>query len=151
DRAAARGTGHPQDRRRGRGVRLAGAPARDGRDPPANPVADRVAPDGAGAATARHRGGAAPSGGARGAVALVMAFAKSYTRTSEPRPYDSVLFCGICGVEVHVSRDDERAAGYAHANRAEANARAHLGEHHRLRYWLWQRLGWRWLVGGLAS
>lgn len=74
-----------------------------------------------------------------------MAWARSYQRTTKPEPYDSVLFCGICGIEVDVTRDREIYV----PQRADRNAEYHLATYHRLRYWLWRQVGWRWLVGGL--
>lgn len=78
-----------------------------------------------------------------------------YVRTTEPRPYDSVLFCGICGLEVHVSRADDVYAPL-HLDEAERNCEQHLEEQHHFRFWLWRMTGkrtdrpYRWLVGGLA-
>lgn len=87
-----------------------------------------------------------------------MSWSRTYTRTSEPEPYDSVLFCGICGVEVHVTRWDLKKTVdewseellTAWVASSEENARRHLETCHRFRLWLWERLGWRWLIGGLA-
>lgn len=81
-----------------------------------------------------------------------------YIRTSEPKPYDSVLFCGICGIEVHLTRWEEKRRVdvwsedelLAWTLRGEQSARAHLKAEHPWRLWLWERLGWRWLVGGLS-
>lgn len=81
-----------------------------------------------------------------------------YTRTTEPQPYDSVLFCGICHVEVHVTRwsDKSRVHEWSQGEleywvmESERKARAHLEAEHPWRLWLYDRLGWRWLVGGLA-
>jgi hypothetical protein len=75
-----------------------------------------------------------------------MAWSRSYQRTTEPQPYDNVLWCRMCGLEVHVVR----AGSYEPLVVSEQACAAHLREHHRLRYWLWRRLGWSWLVAGLA-
>lgn len=78
-----------------------------------------------------------------------------YQRTTEPRPYDSVLFCGICGVEVHVSRSDDMFAAF-NLEEAEQVCVNHLAEKHRFRFWLWENSGSRtgrparWLLGGLV-
>jgi len=89
-----------------------------------------------------------------------VSWSKSLTRTSKPEPYDSVLFCGICGVEILVTRRQqaELVATWSQADliawweSQEMKTVAHLATYHRLRYWLWRRLGshrFRWLVGGL--
>ena len=79
-----------------------------------------------------------------------MAWSRRYTRTSEPRPYDTVTFCSLCKVEVYVTRAPSGSVMSAnHAEAAELAAEAHLAQHHALRYRLRQRLHWRWLVAGL--
>lgn len=78
-----------------------------------------------------------------------MAWSKRYVRTSEIKPYDRVTFCGICGLEVYVERLEGWAHPWSPAN-AEYAAMTHLEEHHPIRYWLWERLRWKWLVRGLS-
>ncbi len=76
-----------------------------------------------------------------------MSWSKEFMRTTTQRPYDSVLFCGICGLEVHVTRADELIT----EGEVEDFAVTHLDLFHPFRYWLWKKLRWRWLVAGLAS
>ena len=55
----------------------------------------------------------------------------TYLRTTDERPYDSVLFCPICGIEVHVARARAgETMGIADPYEAEAAATAHMSTEH---------------------
>ena len=64
----------------------------------------------------------------------------------------SYLYCPLCGYVVH---------GYDHYHdlrhpddigaQAELFSVEHLRRHHRLRWWLWQRTKWRWVVAGFMG
>ena len=68
---------------------------------------------------------------------------KTYLRTSEPRPYDSVLFCPLCRVEIHVTRAHDRRPTRAVSLEAERACEEHLHRAHPVRCWLHRKLGLR--------
>lgn len=70
---------------------------------------------------------------------------------SPPVPNASILFCGMCGAELHRDLPDDCRPTEVVWAEAEAACAAHLEAEHSVRYWLWKRLGWRWLVAGLAE
>lgn len=81
-----------------------------------------------------------------------------YIRTTEPMPYDRVLFCALCDIEIHVTRGDMMGpySDQFSEDELELRCEQHLKKAHPLRFWLWRKTGrgtdkWRkWLVGGLA-
>lgn len=82
-----------------------------------------------------------------------MSWSKTFQRTTKPEPYDEVMFCGICGIEVHVQRRqfDQPVAFYP-VELIELRVEEHLACYHAFRFWLWRKLGRRtsplfaWLV-----
>ena len=63
-----------------------------------------------------------------------------------PVPGMSYLLCPLCLQEIHRTHPDDRRLPGVIAFESEGAAIAHLAKRHRLRYWLWRRLQWGWLI-----
>lgn len=67
-----------------------------------------------------------------------------------PSPNSKILFCPYCGHEIHRSWPEDGLTPQQRVELAEDAAIFHFHEEHRWRYEIWQRTGWKWLIGGLA-
>jgi hypothetical protein len=62
------------------------------------------------------------------------------------QPEASYLYCGICGESIYVTL----AEGPFDPDLCEAACQWHLEGAHPLRYKVWRKMHWRWLVAGLV-
>lgn len=65
-------------------------------------------------------------------------------------PSAMILFCPLCGAEVHRTLRDDMRFPEVIAHEADLFCALHMLRHHRFRFWLWGRLRWHWLVRGMA-
>lgn len=73
-----------------------------------------------------------------------------YRLLSPPAPNAMILFCPLCDLEVHRTLPGDLRFPEVIAYESERACALHLLEHHRLRFWLWGRLRWDWLVKGMG-
>lgn len=71
--------------------------------------------------------------------------------TSPPVAGASILFCPICGLEVHRTLPDDPTWELAFWDNCEQECAGHLAEFHPRRYRLWRRLQWAWLLRGFRA